>query len=107
MDPGSDAGTVIAAVPLFPSLVAVIVVVPGATPLTTPVPLTVATDVLSLDHDIARFTSTLPAESAAVTLSCTVVPVGRLATAGATVTDATRSSTTVTVAVSGVAETLP
>jgi len=42
------------AVPLFPSLVAVIVALPPATPLTRPLDETVAMDALELDHVIGR-----------------------------------------------------
>src|SRR5213596_2020107 len=45
-----DDVTVMAAVPLFPSLVALIVMEPGVTPLTRPLVLTVATAVLELAH---------------------------------------------------------
>src|SRR2546430_4518576 len=46
--------TVTDEVPLFPSLVAVIVAVPGVTPDTSPPLLTVATVVLELDHVTVR-----------------------------------------------------
>src|SRR2546425_5944566 len=46
--------TVIAAVPLCPSLVAVIVADPAPVPLTSPLPLTVATAVLLLPHVTTR-----------------------------------------------------
>src|SRR5438477_103883 len=42
--------TVMAAVPFWPSLVAVIVAEPATLPVTSPVPVTVATDVLLLAH---------------------------------------------------------
>lgn len=42
-DPTGTASTVIVAVPLFPSLVAVITALPRATPVTTPLAETVAT----------------------------------------------------------------
>lgn len=48
------ADTVIAEVPVWPSLVADIVADPGATAVTRPLGLTVATAVLSLDHVTAR-----------------------------------------------------
>ena len=51
--------TVITALPLRPSLVAVIVAVPVLTALTTPLALTVATAVLLLLHETARPVSTL------------------------------------------------
>ncbi len=58
--------------PLCPSLVAVIVAEPAPTAVTRPLPLTVATDVLLLDHAIARPVSGLPFASLAVAVSCTV-----------------------------------
>ena len=42
------------AVPLFPSIVAVMVTVPAATPVTTPLAFTVASAVLLLDHPVIR-----------------------------------------------------
>src|SRR5207244_11741449 len=51
---GASAVTVTAVVPLCPSLVAVIVAGPAATPLTSPLPLTVATAVLLLAHVTTR-----------------------------------------------------
>jgi hypothetical protein len=51
--------TVTLAVPLFPSLVAVIVAEPAATPVTTPLDETVAIPVLELDHVTARPVNTL------------------------------------------------
>jgi hypothetical protein len=64
--------TAIVAVPLFPSLVAVIVAEPAAFAVTDPVALTVAMVVLLLAHAIVRPVSTLPAESFVVTDSCAV-----------------------------------
>src|SRR6266516_4028233 len=91
--------SVIAAVPLFPSLVAVIVADPAATPLTTPLALTVATAVLPLDQVIARPESELPFASFGVAVSCIVWPTCTDAVAGVTVTDATGTVLTVIVAV--------
>src|SRR5438309_2164435 len=96
---GAGAGTVIAAVPLCPSLVAVIVAEPAARAVTSPLPLTVATVVLLLDHVITRPDSRLPLASCGVAVSCTVCPTGGLAVAGATVTDATGTLDTATLAV--------
>jgi len=48
------AGTVAVALPLFPSLVAVMVAVPGPTPVTSPLPLTVATLELLEDQFTVR-----------------------------------------------------
>src|SRR5439155_22871 len=64
--------TVIAAVPLFPSLVALIVMEPGVTPETRPLLLTVATDVLELDHVTVRPESGAPLASFGVAVSCNV-----------------------------------
>jgi hypothetical protein len=83
----------------LPSLVAVIVAEPAATPVTTPLDDTVATPVLELDHVTARPVSTLLLASRVVAVSCVVCPTLTLAEAGATLTDATGTSVTVTVAV--------
>jgi len=66
--------TVMDDVPLFPSLVAVIVAEPGVTPETSPELLTVATDVLLLDQATVRPESVLPFASLSVAVSCTVWP---------------------------------
>jgi len=81
--------TVIAAVPLCPSLVAVIVAGPAATPVTSPVDETVATALLLVVHVTARPVSTFPDASFVVAVSCTVAPTLTVAIAGLTVTDAT------------------
>jgi len=88
-----------AAVPLLPSLVALIVAEPAATPVTNPLGLTVATAVLLLAHVIVRPVSTAPVESFVVALSCVVAPTKTLAVGGLTVTDATGTFDTVTAAV--------
>jgi len=64
--------TVTADVPLCPSDVAVIVAEPAVAPCTRPVPFTVATVVLVLDHVTARPDSALPFASLGVAVSCTV-----------------------------------
>src|ERR1041384_1382652 len=87
--------TVIAEVPLWPSLVAVIVAVPTAPPVTSPLPLTLATPVLLLAHVTVRPVSAFPPASFGVAASCTVDPTVTEADAGATVTDATGTCTTV------------
>src|SRR2546430_4616159 len=69
-----DDVTVMAAVPLFPSLVALIVMEPGVTPETRPLLLTVATAVLELDHVTVRPESGFPPASLGVPVSCTVWP---------------------------------
>src|SRR5437667_11296930 len=92
--------TVTAAVPFFPSLVAVIVAAPGTMPVKSPVLLTVATTVLPLAQVTARPLSTLPAESAVLAESCSSWPTSTLAGAGATVTIDTGTGVTRTTAVS-------
>src|SRR6266550_4179727 len=87
--------TVAAAVPAFPSLVAVIVAGPAATPFTSPLLLTVAILVLLLAHVTVRPVSAVPAESFGVAVSCAVCPTVRLAVAGATATEATGIGVTV------------
>ena len=89
----------IAAVLLLPSLVAVMVAEPWATPVTWPLGLTRATLVSPLAHVTIRPVRVLPAESCGVAVSCTVCPTRMLAVAGATATEATGTSVTVNVAV--------
>jgi hypothetical protein len=90
--------TVTLALPLFPSLVAVIVVEPAATPVTSPVALTAATALLPLAQITARPERVLPFASLGVAVSCTVCKTWMLAVAGLTVTDATGTWVTVTAA---------
>src|SRR5437016_5712704 len=97
--PADGGVTVMAAVPLCPSLMAVIVAEPATTPLTSPLELTVATAVLLLDHAIGRPDSGLPAASFGVAVSWSALPAGTLAELGLTVTDATGTCTTVMAAV--------
>ena len=78
--------TVIAAVPVLPSLVAVIVAVPWATAVTTPVTLTVATAVLLDVHVMVRPESTLPFASVVVAVSVVVCVGTNVAVDGVTVT---------------------
>jgi hypothetical protein len=89
--------TVIADVPLWPSLVAVIVVLPAPTAVTKPVVLTVAAAVLLETQVIERPVSTLPFASFVTAVSCCVgvIPRTRLAVAGLTVTVATGTGFTV------------
>src|SRR2546422_8673346 len=87
--------TVMAEVPPCPSLVAVIVAEPTAAPLTRPLELTVATDVLLLDQLTVRPVSGLPLASFGVAVSWIALPACTLAEAGATVTEATGTCTTV------------
>src|SRR5437870_10309953 len=88
-----------AAVPLWPSLVAVIVAEPATFAVTSPVPVTVATGVLLLAHVTERPVRMLPLASRRVAVSCCVCPAGTLADAGLTVTDATGTPLTVMLAV--------
>src|SRR5438552_16907278 len=92
--------TVIADVPLCPSLVAVIVADPAATPVTSPLPLTVATAVLLLAQVTTRPLSGFPPASLGVAASCRVCPAGTLPDVGLTATDATGMVAIVTGAVS-------
>src|SRR5256884_4750298 len=103
--PPDGEATVIAALPLFPSLVAVIAACHGATAVTSPLPFTMATDPSELIHVTTRPLSTPPFASCNVAKSCTVPPTCRLEDAGLTMTDATGAGggggkvVTVTVAV--------
>src|SRR5207249_985240 len=93
--PADAAVTVTAAVPLTVSEVAVIVAVPAVTPLTSPLPVTVAAAVLLDAHVTVRPVSVLPFASLRVAVSCTVWPAGSDAEAGVTATAATGTCTTV------------
>src|SRR5205809_746366 len=92
---GGGAVTVTAAVPLTVSEVAVIVAVPAVTPLTSPLPVTVATAVLLDAQATVRPVSVLPLASLGVAVSWTVWPVDTEADAGVTATEATGTCTTV------------
>jgi hypothetical protein len=72
--PTGTAVTVTEAVPDLPSLVAVIVADPAATPVTRPVLETVAAAVLLELHVTTRFVTTVPFRSFTVTESCVVLP---------------------------------
>jgi len=91
------AETAIPDVPVFPSLVAVIVVAPMATPVTSPVASTVATASFADDHVTVRPTSGFPAASSGCAWRCTVTPTWIAALGGLTVTDATLGGITVMV----------
>src|SRR2546426_983185 len=91
--------TVTADVPLCPSLVAVMVAEPTVTPVTRPLELTVATEVLLLAQLPVRPVSGLPFASFGVAVSWTVLPSFTEADAGVTVTEATGTLETVTLAV--------
>ncbi len=88
---------------LFPSLDAVTVVEPTATPVTSPLPSTVAIPVLPLDQVTVLPFSTAPVESSVVAVSCAVCVGSTLADAGLTLTEATGGRVTVTVALSDTA----
>src|SRR3989441_6136238 len=92
--------TVTVAVPPLPSLVAVIIADPAATPVTTPLALTVAVAPLLVAHITTRPLSAFPPASLGVAVSCTVCPTVTLADAGLTATDATGTVAIVTAAVS-------
>src|SRR5438093_13096111 len=83
------------AVPVLPSLVALIVAEPIVTPETSPEPLTVATEVLLLDQVTARPESAVPFASFSVAVSCTVWPCWIEAVGGLTDTVATGRLVTV------------
>src|SRR5882762_805524 len=91
--------TVTADVPLFPSLVAVIVADPAATPVTSPLALTVATAALLVVQVTARPLRVVPLASFGVAVNAVVAPTVRLAVAGLTVTEATGTLVTVMAAV--------
>src|SRR5438309_551017 len=90
--------TVTTAAPLWPSLVAVRVVVPPATPVTSPVADTVATPQALDVQVINRPDSGRPFASSGVAVNCTVCPTAMLAAAGLRLTDATDTPFTVTAA---------
>src|SRR2546427_11343153 len=90
--------TVTAALPVFPSLVAVIVTAPAPAPVTSPVEVTVATAGV-LDAQVTdRPDSRLPAASFSVAVSCTVPPTTTTAATGLIATDATGTELTLTAA---------
>jgi hypothetical protein len=86
-------------IPVFVSLVAVIVAVPAATAVTSPLALTVALVASDVAHVTARPESVLPLASSVVAVSCCVLPTPRVAAAGVTVTLATGGGDTVMVEV--------
>jgi hypothetical protein len=95
--PNVGADTVNAELAVCPSQVAVMLAEPAATPVTSPLWLTVAIAVLSLDQLNTRPVSVLPPASFAVALSWRVAPAARLTLAGETVTEATGTLLTVMV----------
>jgi hypothetical protein len=99
---GGGAVTVTAAEPWIPSLVAVMVALPAATPVTTPFADTVAAPVFEELQLTVRPVSVAPLASRVVAESCTVLPATTVAVVGATATLATGAgagSVTVTSAV--------
>jgi hypothetical protein len=72
---------------------------PAATPVTRPLPLTVAIPELLLAHVTTRPTSAFPLASRGIAVSDTVCPIVTLTDAGVTLTDATGIGVTVTAAV--------
>src|SRR2546426_10296732 len=90
--------TVIAADAFCPSLVAVIVAAPAATPVTRPLAETVAAALLLVVQVTVRPVSTFPLASLGVAVSCTAPPTDTFDAAGLTVTEATGAFATVTVA---------
>src|SRR5881628_3876409 len=96
----TEAETVTAAVPLFPSLVAVMVTGPPTVfPVTIPPAFTSATAASPVCHVTLRPVSGLPLASFSVAVSWTVPFTRMVAVAGVTTTDATGASVTVTAAV--------
>src|SRR3989441_6291787 len=83
------AATVRAALPVMPPLVALIVAEPGATAVTSPLPLTVATPGLLDPHVTGCPVTTLPDESASIAANCNVPPTVTFVADGVTVTEAT------------------
>jgi hypothetical protein len=90
--------TVTVADPLCPSLVAAIVALPGLTAVTKPVALTVATVALSLAQVTTRSVSGFPLASRGIAVSWLVWPTVSPRLGGVTLTDATGTGVTVTVA---------
>src|SRR5688500_6519700 len=86
---GAGTPTVTAAVPLFPSLVAVMVADPSAFAVASPDELTATTAALLLDQVTVRPDRVLPLASFSVAVSCCVPPTPSVAEAGETVTVAT------------------
>src|SRR5438876_3293474 len=91
--------TVTVAVPFFPSLVAVSVAVPAATPVTRPLADTVAPAGAHPAQVTTRPAGGLPLASLGVAVSCTVCPTRTLAVAGVTATEAHATFVTVIAAV--------
>jgi hypothetical protein len=90
--------TVRAALPLLPSLVAVMFTVPALTAVTSPVSETVAAAVLSELQVIVRPVRTPPLASRSVAKACVVPTASMVVAASATLTDATGAAVTVNIA---------
>jgi hypothetical protein len=104
---GGGACTFAIAVPVFVSLVAVIVVDPAPTPLTKPVELTEAMLEFVLDHVTTRPGSTLLLASRVTAENWPVPPTRRLDDAGETVTVATGAGAEAVVVADATFERLP
>src|SRR5262245_56058727 len=89
------AGTVIAALPVSPSLDAVIVTAPAPMAVIWPAGLTDTTDGLLEVHCMARSCNTPPRASRSAALSCAVLPTASVRVAGDTATAATGTALTV------------
>jgi hypothetical protein len=87
--------TVRVALPVLPSLIAMICTVPGATAVTTPEVETVAIEELPEVHVAVRSVRILPEPSRIVAVACVVCPAVMLVEASETVTSATGTGTTV------------
>jgi len=87
--------TVTVAVPLCPSLVAVIVAEPAATPVTKPLAETVAAAALLVAQVTTRPLRAVPFASFGVAVNCVVAPTVTPAAVGLTVTEATGTLVTV------------
>jgi len=87
--------TVSAALPLLPSLVAVIVAVPAETAVTKPADETLATALLLELHDTGRPVTTMPFASFVVAVSVVVCPTDIDSGLGVTATEATGACVTV------------
>lgn len=87
--PPEAAVTVMAAVPFFPELVAVMVTEPAPLAVTSPDEETVATLLLELPHVGVVPDTVLPLEFLSVADSCAVAPTARLDDDGETATEAT------------------
>jgi len=90
--------TFTAAVPDFPSLVAVIVAEPAATAVTRPVELTVAFELSEVAQVTTRPGSAAPPASRVAAVNCRVSPTASVVVDGETVTLATGAAVTVSVA---------